>query len=82
MEKTWLVGGNGNYFRDMRGFRFCVAHEIVGYRNDGRSVFKFSANRNGNQIRRELFDTAADAKAFCESYLTPADAGHPDNVIL
>jgi hypothetical protein len=64
---AWTVGSNGNYFRDMGGFRYCVAHEIVGYQEDGRSVFKFSANRNGNQLQRELHATADDAKRACEA---------------
>lgn len=63
----WTVGSNGNYFRDMGGHRYCVAHEIVGYLDDGRSVFKFSANRNGNQLSASLHDTANEAKRACEA---------------
>ena len=66
-NSTWTVGSNGNYFRDMSGLRYCVAHEIVGYLEDGRSVFKFSANRNGNQLGAQLHETAAAAKAVCEA---------------
>jgi hypothetical protein len=34
--------------------------------SDGRTAFKFSAARNGNQINDTLYDTASDAKAVCE----------------
>ncbi len=65
--ENWTVGSNGNYFRDMGGFRYCVAHEIVGYLEDGRRVYKYSANRNGNQIVARLHDSADEAKRECES---------------
>jgi hypothetical protein len=82
MEASWFIGSNGDYFRDMGGYRYCVAHETVGFLADGRRVYKFSANRNGNQLGAALYDTAAEAKAACEHDATKADAGHPDNVIL
>lgn len=66
--EPWTAGSSGNYFRDLASARYCVAHETVGYKADGRRHYKFSANRNGIQIGSVLlYDTADEAKGICDA---------------
>jgi len=55
-ERTWFVGSNGNWFRDMGGYRYCVAY--IGSQ-------QWEVARNGI-VFGGRFDNINNAKAACE----------------
>ena len=47
LDTEWFVGTNGNYFRDMAGARYCVAHMQQQINGFGDWRWAYETARNG-----------------------------------
>lgn len=67
LSTEWKVGGNGNYFRDMNGARYCVAHMQETYNTMGDWRWRFQTLRNG-VVFGGLQGSANNARIACEKH--------------